>query len=269
VDAALALLFAGRRWNDPALVEAGTRLAQAVWEHTVVLVNDEPYLTAGEWATQGPVIVLNPSYFSPYAYRVFNEVDPGRGWWELIGSSYRVIFESSEAALGNAGSAGLPPDWVGLDPQTGELVPVQLPTVAGDTTVYGYEAARTYWRLALDYRYVEDGRAESFLELAGFLADEIGNKGFVSAVYAKDGTVIEPNPSMVGMAGALAALLTHSPELGHELYVRHIRIEFERYPNNSISWGDPADLYTQEWGWFATALYADALPNLWWYVPEE
>jgi endo-1,4-beta-D-glucanase Y len=269
VDAALALLFAGRRWEDPALVEAGTRLAQAVWEHTVVIVDGEPYLTAGEWAANEPILVLNPSYYSPYAYRVFNEVDPGRGWWELIETSYRVIFESADLHLGKEESAGLPPDWVGLDPNTGELVPVELPTVAGDTSVYGYEAARTYWRLALDYRYVEDGRAQTFLELAGFLADEVQSKGYVSAVYAKDGMVIEPDPSMVSMAGAMAALLQHSPELAQELYLKHIRLSLQRYPDRSVSWGNPADLYTQEWGWFATALYADALPNLWWYVPSN
>jgi endoglucanase len=235
----------------------------------VVVVNGEPYLTAGEWAANEPILVLNPSYFSPYAYRIFNEIDPERGWWELIDTSYRVIFESAEAPLGKDESAGLPPDWIGLDPNTGELVPVELTTVEGETTVYGYEAARTYWRLALDYRYVEDGRAGRFLELAGFLADEVEAKGFVSAVYAKDGVVIEPDPSMVGMAGALASLLHHSPEVGQEIYLRHIWQSAQRYADRSISWGNPHDLYTQEWGWFATALYADALPNLWWYVPSN
>ena len=28
-------------------------------------------------------------------------------------------------------------------------------------------------------------------------------------------------------------------------------------------WASPDDLYAQDWGWFATALYAGALPNLW------
>ena len=27
--------------------------------------------------------------------------------------------------------------------------------------------------------------------------------------------------------------------------------------------GNADDLYAQEWAWFAIALYADALPNLW------
>jgi endo-1,4-beta-D-glucanase Y len=268
-DVALALLFAGRRWNDPQLIEEGTRLAQALWEHTVVEVDGVPYLTAGEWATRGPVLALNPSYYSPYAYRIFHEVDPLNNWWDLIGSSYTVIFESSNLEDSQGEGAGLPPDWIGLEIDTGRLIPIDLPTVKTDTTRYGYDAARTYWRLALDYRYSEDGRAGTFLELAGFIRDEVERKGYPSAVYARDGQVLEENPSMVSIAGALAALLAHEPDLAYRLYADQIVTGADRQLNNTVTWGDPNDLYTQEWGWFATAFYADALPNLWWYIPDN
>ena len=33
--------------------------------------------------------------------------------------------------------------------------------------------------------------------------------------------------------------------------------------DGGVFWNDPDDLYSQEWGWFATALYANALPDLW------
>ena len=33
------------------------------------------------------------------------------------------------------------------------------------------------------------------------------------------------------------------------------------YPG--VYWGLPDDLYAQAWGWFATALYADTLTDLW------
>lgn len=76
-DTALALLMAGKRWNDPALHAAGVRMMQAIWEHEVTEINGRPYITAGNWATDATVVALNPSYFSPYAYRIFQEVDPG------------------------------------------------------------------------------------------------------------------------------------------------------------------------------------------------
>jgi endo-1,4-beta-D-glucanase Y/4-amino-4-deoxy-L-arabinose transferase-like glycosyltransferase len=269
-DTALALLFAGRRWNDENLLEAGRHMVQAIWDHEVVFVDGSPYMTAGEWATLEEIIPLNPSYFAPYAYRVFNEVDPeDHRWWELIDSSYEVIFAAAEMPLGAEESAGLLPDWVGLDPETGELVALDLGEGRGETTRYGYEASRSYWRIALDYRYVEDGRAETFLELAGFINDEVQRKGYPSAVYAKDGEVIEEQPSVVGIAGAMAALMHLNPEAGYDLYIQHILLGASRHEQGFMYWGDPEDLNSQQWGWFAAALYADAMPNIWWYIPES
>jgi endo-1,4-beta-D-glucanase Y len=268
-DAALALLFAGRRWENPSLIEAGTRLAAAVWDNNVAEVNGKPYLTAGEWAIDNEIIVINPSYFSPYAYRIFNEIDPERGWDDLIDTSYEVILASAKANFGKPRSAGLPPDWVGMDRSTGQLVPVDLEGGFEETTRFGYEAARIYWRVALDLRYTEDGRAKTFLELAGFIQDEVQRKGYLSASYSQDGQVLEHHPSMVTTAAALAVLLDRDPMKANELYVQQILLPRVRYMDRSISWGEPRDLYAQEWGWFAVGLYADALPNLWWDATED
>lgn len=259
-DTALALLMAGRRWNDPALISAGTRMVRAVWAKEVVYVKGTPYLTAGDWATTGPIYALNPSYFSPYAYHVFQEVDPSGEWLRLVDSGYNVLFESAQLSLGEDHSAGLPPDWIGLDSRTGELAPLRLSK--GVTTAYGYDAARLTWRIALDERWWQDGRAGAYLRLLSFLQDEVQRKGRVSAVYSHQGDVLEDNPSVVGSAGALAALLTLDPELAQRFYAEQF-VAQAQYSNNGAYWGEPNDLYTQDWAWFSIALYADALPNLW------
>jgi endoglucanase len=201
---------------------------------------------------------------------VFAEVDPEHDWGWLIDTSYRVLFESARAPLGAEHSAGLPPDWVGLDRASGQFLPLDLAGV--ETTRYGYDAARTYWRVALHHRWTADGRAESFLHQSGFLNDEVTRlqgdgatqKGTVSAVYARDGTIVEEQPSIVGEAGALAALLTTNRAAAHQLFAARLVGRANRAaPGQGVFWGDPRDLYAQEWGWFATALYADALPDLW------
>jgi endo-1,4-beta-D-glucanase Y/4-amino-4-deoxy-L-arabinose transferase-like glycosyltransferase len=261
VDAALALLMAGRRWHDPALVEAGTRMARAIWQHEVVEVQGRPYLAAGDWAAGQQSVALNPSYFAPYAFHVFAEADPAHDWLGLVDSSYRVLFDASVAPLGAERSAGLPPDWVSLDRATGELVPLRLDGRA-DTTGYGYDAARTYWRVALHLAWTGDGRARSYLEQAGFLRDEVARKGFVSAVYGRDGRVVDEPPSMVATAGAVAALGALDPPLAHRLHAGQVVGQVAR-SGDTAHWGRPEDLYSQEWGWFATALYAGALPDLW------
>src|ERR671939_563366 len=83
-DTALALVLAGKRWSDPALLEAGRQLARAIWQNDVATVGQTPYLAAGDWAPSLPVVAVNPSYFAPYAYRVFRQVDPTHDWQALI-----------------------------------------------------------------------------------------------------------------------------------------------------------------------------------------
>jgi hypothetical protein len=195
-------------------------------------------------------------------------LDPENRWFELVETSYRVIFESAELNFYSERSAGLPPDWIGIDPETGELLPVDLGDDR-DTTIYGFEAPRTYWRIALDQRFFEDGRALSFLDMAGFIHEEIERKGYTSSVYSEAGDILESHTSKVSLAGSLAALLTRDPKTANELYIDQFKKGITRYSDNSISWGEPASLYDQEWGWFAVALYADAMPNLWWDISNE
>jgi endo-1,4-beta-D-glucanase Y/4-amino-4-deoxy-L-arabinose transferase-like glycosyltransferase len=260
-DTALALLMAGKRWNDPALLDAGKKLAQAIWQNEVVTIKDQPYMAAGNWATNSPVLDFNPSYFAPYAYNIFQQVDPGHNWRGLIDSGYNVLFEASSSALGAGKSAGLPPDWVGIDRESGKLVPVKM-AQATTSTSYGYDATRTYWRIALHLNWTGDGRAKSFLSQAGFLADEVNRKGFVSAVYSHDGTVLEANPSVVSNVSGMAALLTLDPVKANRVYAGQL-VGGSNRNEKGVYWSNPDDLYAQEWGWFGTALYAGATPDLW------
>ena len=67
---------------------------------------------------------------------------------------------------------------------------------------------------------------------------------------------------VVAQAGALAALLELAPEEARRLFAGQI-LGGASVVGGEPAWGAPEDLYAQEWAWFATALYADALPNLW------
>lgn len=259
-DTALALLMAGRRWDDPELIDAGRRMVQAIWRNEVVTVNGRPYVTAGTWAADGPVVALNPSYFAPYAYRIFQQVDPSHNWLAVVATGYEMLFNIADAPFGSGESAGLPTNWVGLSRTDGAYVPLWLD--GQDRTYYGFDAARTYWRVALDQRWNGDGRASAYLNLAGFLRDEVQRKGYVSAVYEHGGVVVEDAPSMVSTAGAVAALLTLDPDAAHALHAAQTVGESKR-AGTGMYWSNPDDLYAQAWGWFGTAFYADALPNLW------
>lgn len=261
-DAALALLLASKRWNDPQLLASGKAMVQAIWEREVVTVGETPYLTAGNWATQGSELIFNPSYFAPYAYRIFREVDPAHNWQGVIEAGYKLLFDASSAPLGLSKSAGLPPEWVALERASGKLVAAKFANNQQDTTRYAYDAAQTYWRIALDLKWSNDGRAKAYLQQAGFLKDEVARKGSVSAEYAHDGSLLQKNSSVVSTVGALAAMLTLDPAAASQLYENQLLGQFNR-SKPGIYWDNPDDLSAQEWGWFGTALYADALPDLW------
>ncbi|MBV9356053.1 MAG: glycosyltransferase family 39 protein [Chloroflexi bacterium] len=264
-DMALALLMAGHRWQDPALVQAGTSMVYAIWRAEVVSVAGRPVMAAGDWAKDGgsQTVAVNPSYFAPYAYRIFAEVDPQDPWNGLVDSSYDTLFQASAATLGADHSAGVPPDWVALDRTTGAIGVLSLANRA-DSTTYGYDAPRTYWRIALDQRWFGDGRADAYLRQAGFIRDEVARQGRPNAVYLHDGTAQSDADSTVATAGALAALSVLDPGAEHGLFASELLGQANVGPDGRAdTWGNGNDLYEQAWGWFATALFADQLPDVW------
>ena len=261
-DAALALLMAGKRWNDPTLIEAGKRMVGAIWQREVVTVNGQPYIAAGDWATQGQIIAFNSGAFTPYAYRIFKEVDPTHDWSGLIDTGYQTLQKGAAMPVDGVRSAGLPPDWIGIDRTTGNLVALPRTDSKEDSSRYGYDAARAYWRVGLDLKWSGDARATAFLSQAQFLDSEVRRTGSIGAVYGHDGTPVVLQPSLVGVAGAVAALLQRDPDVAQTLYAAQISGGFTHDANGAY-WGTPTDLNTQQWGWFTTAYYANALPDLW------
>ncbi len=270
-NTALALLLASKQWNDPALAVEGTRIVKAIWDTEMVTVQGKPYQVAGDWAatTQGQILAINPSYFEPYAFRIFKEVDSGHDWQAAIDAGYDMLFNVSKATLGFNQSASLPPDWIGLNRETGVFAALQL-TDKSDTTRYGYDAPRVYFNIALDLSWSNDGRASAYLKQAGFLNDEVGRllqdgitrKGLVSAIYKHDGTVVEERPNLVGSAGAIAALLTLDPSAANTVYASQVLGQVGQ-TSQGLYFGDQKDLIAQEWGWFTTALYAHKLTDFW------
>ena len=117
LDYALALALAARRgWRAPVglpdyLAEAREVLA-AIWEKEVVaLPIGTRLLTPGNWHETGPPYLLNPSYFSPAAYRLFSQINAG--------SSHRVGSSSPSPLRGEGWGGG---DWDRLHQDTYKLL---------------------------------------------------------------------------------------------------------------------------------------------------
>lgn len=163
IDAITALIFAARRWQHPAYLELARTKLQDLWNlSTVARVQTrgfERYLLPGPAASfqQQTAVQLNPSYFAPYAFRLFAQVDPAHDWMSVVDSSYAVLQQAASLS-----SVGLPNDWVLLDLATGRIKPLQMQNPG--TSDYGFDAYRVWWRVALDAGWFNETRARSFLQ---------------------------------------------------------------------------------------------------------
>jgi endo-1,4-beta-D-glucanase Y len=211
--AAGALVMAGERFGDPALVVDGRRISAAVLEHETVTLGGRRVLLAGPWATGERV--ANPSYFVLGLMSVLYDAGD-LGWQDVAASSRRLL------DVATATPPALVPDWVTVAPDGASLAATSSP--GGDDPVSGYEAGRAYVQLAVDC----GGGRELAARAWPFLAAEARDGGTVNAAYALDGTphttsahplalvAAASSAAAAGEPDASAQLLDRATELGAE-----------------------------------------------------
>jgi endoglucanase len=155
LDAARALVLAGRRFQAPELGEDGKRLGADILQAETVTVGTRAappgdvaapgewvvgpgrMIVAGNWATAAPYAV-DPGYFAPRAERDLLHVSADRRWLE-IGPTQRVL------GWQLVGTGRLPPDWASVN-DVGDAVPTGPPP--GGPAHFGLDAARMPVRFA-------------------------------------------------------------------------------------------------------------------------
>ena len=117
VDIAYSLLLAGELWGAE-YTRAAEPIVEDIWEKLVYQARDRYYLGFSDNSYDESVLVLNPSYFSPYAYKKFQTVSL-RPWTELVDDTYATLGELQ--TLPETTTPTLPPNWIGFDTATGGL----------------------------------------------------------------------------------------------------------------------------------------------------
>jgi cellulose synthase/poly-beta-1,6-N-acetylglucosamine synthase-like glycosyltransferase len=226
LDAARALVLAGRRFGSPAYTAAGTEIGEAVLDHETATIGGHSVLVAGPWGVQPPVI--NASYFSPRAYADLNAARPDPRWDELAATSRSIL-----ASLTDNGTQR-PPDWATLDAgasaaEIGTLArPIPSPSSPGASGgAYGLDAARVAIRqqescVAADRKIaaalapVENGEGHPVFAVSAAAAEEAaGQKGSSEAMLDKAATEDLQTPTYYGAAWvALGRVMLDSSALG-------------------------------------------------------
>ena len=259
-DIALALIFAGHRWHDSRYVDSARAVLADIWRKEVAQLQGDYYLTAGDWAPEGPEgPVLNPSYFEPYAYPVFAQEDRGHPWNALVASSYRALQRCSSATLDQRSSVGLPPNWCVLDGTDGSAKPFNGP---GPASGYGYDAFRVMWRVALDYQWNRSPQARSYLERSGYLREQWQSQGRLLSLYRHDGLPDRgATEDATIYAGDIGNFLVTDSGAADSILRGKLLSSYRRRPGGAY-WGDRFNYFQQNWIWFGVALAAHQLVDL-------
>lgn len=255
-DIALALLFAAKRWQKEAYQDEAKEIIKDIWRQEVKEINGRYYLLSGTDKEKREGFLINPSYFSPATYKIFAEVDKTHPWKKLVDDGYRFL-----ETLGQYGGnrTYLPPNWVIVD--NGGNLKSAAKYVPKDPDLYGYDAFRTFWRVAVDSRWFKERRATSYLKkVEPFLAKKWKEKEEFAALYALSGEEKASYNSLSTDAGALSVFSITNQELAKKIYEKFFD---RRFNHDEGYWDNPKDYYGQNWGWFGSALYSDDLPNLW------
>jgi endoglucanase len=199
LDMAMALLQAECRWGGGGYLSGATTIIASIKAHMTSQVASGIALLPGDnWG--GPTPCMNPSYFSPGYYRVFARAVPADAahWNAMAEDTYTFLGLVSHA------SSGLPVDWASNG--SGGC--------GNATSWYGYDAARTPWRIATDYAWFGTPAAKTWLDkITLWLEGSVGAAGLadVKDGFNNDGSgVLGPagmaNSTFVGAfaSGALA-----------------------------------------------------------------
>lgn len=256
-DIALALIFASARWNEASYLESAQTILSAVWENEIVMIGEKPYLVSNNVEKNAPqTVVVNPSYFAPYAYRIFAKIDPEHPWMKVVDTSYDILKRSIEEPLDKATSAGLPPDWIFLDRRTGAILPASGNNL---TTDMSFDALRVPWRLAIDWKWNAEPRAKEVLDQMHFLKNEWRNNSLLYATYSHDGKPLMRNQAAAFYGGTIGYFIVSDPEDAEAVYDNKLQYLFNPDWND---WRTRLGYYDDNWTWFGIALYNDFLTNL-------
>lgn len=256
LDYALALFMAARRWPDRKIMtglmsyrDKAVAVADDIMRRGVVPhANGELVLLpwpAGDGVETERSVLVNPSYFSPGHYRLFEMETGNRRWGKLANDTYHQI---DRLLTSGRDELVMVPDWIVMR-QDGYFV--------ADPTrgwVSGWDAFRLWWRVRLDYDFTGNPVAKNLLEkrLVASLSKSMElSGGEVAAESGRDGTPIVKgsNPGMTAVySWSLRGLVPSMSRTQGRQAVRHMRRDGDR-----VYFLDKDDYYTNSWAWLGMA----------------
>lgn len=223
LDAAYALIVADKRWSSTGSInyEANAlSLISLIKLHEVE--NGTNVLKPGDaW---GGSNTTNPSYLAPGYFRVFGIYSNDTTFWNAVTSkSYDVL--NANLAQNNA-VYNLVSDWCKADGTYSN----EVSWAYDQGQSYYYDAARTPWRMAIDYVWYGDSQALNYSDLCNDFVNAQGGFNQIYPGYSQAGVAINTSykdPTFTG-AYATAAMASTS-----QIYVNNGYAELKNQPTSA------------------------------------
>ncbi len=251
-DIALALILAARIWKEPQYQTDALAILHDFWNKNTGASPAGRVLFAGDWHKNDITAeLINPSYFAPYAYRIFAEVDtnPEHHWLELVDSSYYILNQATDQTR-----TGLPPNWLLFSLEPDKKISLFYQT-SDQRSDYGYDAIRVHWRIGMDHLLTPNNpRALAFLKKSNFLERYWALKNRLPETLTVDG--IERNnkvksPSLSTYGASLLGLTLTNKVTANAIIDQQLLPSLHQ----EAFWGDKKDYYAQNWVWFGLAAH--------------
>lgn len=250
VDTACALLLAYERWGGHKYLNEAIPIINSIWDKETKRIGSHLVLMPGVAQTYSKKIEVNPSYFSPYAFRFFQKYDALHDWSSLIDSSYYYLYKVTDMT-----ATGLPPNWfliTGTEqdgPNEGQIVLEDSPR-----SDFSYDSIRVFLRTYLDYIESGEKRALPILEKSKFLVDEWKKTKNFYVDYQKNGQLRDK----VKFTGSIAVLVPvigiYDKTSALEIYKSEVKPHFQ----NEKYWATKDSYYGKNLSWFGCYLYNQA-----------
>lgn len=238
VDIAFALILAYEKWNDEKYLNNAKALIGSIWTNETRIINGDRILMAGAVQACCEKVEINPSYFSPYAFKLFQKYDPNNNWNAVVDSSYYLLDLASSKSL-----VGLPPDWFLL--QNNQII------LENNRSNFSYDAIRVFPRIFLDYKMTGDKRALPILAKSEVFIDQWKNSKTIYTNYSPNGK-IHNNEKFIGSIALLIPVINmYDEKIALEIYNNELR----PYLKDKNYWDNKKEYYGQNLLWFGYYLY--------------
>jgi len=221
IDYALSLVFADSIWKGKSpsdLADYGEKARKVLDD----VLRFETYKTKTGRLYLSPWIIenaqsleklpLNPSYYSPAHFRVFQKFTRDKRWEGLVKTTYFMLDSLSQEFRGEKG-IGLIPDWCLVD-NSDRFYPME-----GKSDIFGWESVRVPFRVAMDYFWFGSKEAKRFFNkgLRGFIEKEWREKGILFCEYDYTGKPVKKYENPLFYAAYASVLLATGSDYSDQI----------------------------------------------------